>query len=410
MTTELRVLSAEESDAWFGCLELAFGGVPFSPESREMYAALAEPQRALAHWDGADCVGTAGSYSFRLTVPGGAAVPTAGVTGVSVSSTHRRQGLLTAMMRRQLDDVRSWGEPLAVLLASEPGIYGRFGYSAATTETNLRIDTSRASLALPPGTDGVRVRRSSPAQALDACEAVYAQLAAVRPGTPVRQPGWERVPVNDPESGRKGGSPLQCVLAERDGEVTGYATFHLRPAWDDAGPRGTVAVRDLAALDPASYAALWRFLFGIDLTTVVECHNRPADDAVLRLVSDVRRCEVRQRDGLYVRLVELDAALEARRYRAPVDVVVEVEDTFCPWNAGRWRLIADAKGAATCRRTDEEPELALSVNQLGAAYLGGVSLTTLAAAGQVRELRAGALAETALAFSSAVQPWCPHGF
>ncbi|MEV8224967.1 GNAT family N-acetyltransferase [Streptomyces sp. NPDC079167] len=410
MTTELRVLSAEESEAWFGCLELAFGGVPFSPESREMYAALAEPQRALAHWDGADCVGTAGSYSFRLTVPGGAAVPTAGVTGVSVSSTHRRQGLLTAMMRRQLDDVRSWGEPLAVLLASEPGIYGRFGYSAATTETKLRIDTSRASLALPPGTDGVRVRRSSPARALDACEAVYAQLAAGRPGTPLRRPGWERVPVNDPESGRGDGSPLQCVLAERDGEVTGYVTFHLRPAWDDAGPRGTVAVRDLAALDPASYAALWRYLFGIDLTTVVECHNRPADDAVLRLVSDVRRCEVRQRDGLYVRLVELGAALEARRYRAPVEVVLEVEDAFCPWNAGRWRLTADAKGAATCRRTDDEPELALSVNQLAAAYLGGVSLTTLAAAGQVRELRAGALAETALAFSSDTQPWCPHGF
>ncbi|MFJ6851689.1 GNAT family N-acetyltransferase [Streptomyces sp. NPDC091271] len=410
MTTELRVLSAAESDAWFGSLELAFGGVPFSPESREMYTALAEPQRALAHWDGADCVGTAGSYSFRVTVPGGEAVPAAGVTMVSVSSTHRRQGLLTAMMRRQLDDVRSWGEPLAVLLASEPGIYGRFGYSAATAETSLRIDTSRVSLMLPPGTDEVRVRRSSPAQALDACEAVYAQLAAARPGTPLRRPGWERVPVNDPESARKGGSPLQCVLAERDGEVTGYATFHLRPAWDDAGPRGTVAVRDLAALDPASYAALWRFLFGIDLTTVVECHNRPADDAVLRLVSDVRRCEVRQRDGLYVRLVELGAALEARRYRAPVDVVLEVEDTFCSWNAGRWRLTADAKGAATCRRTDDEPELALSVNQLGAAYLGGESLTTLAAAGQVRELRVGALAEAALAFSSDVQPWCPHGF
>ncbi|MFC8590559.1 GNAT family N-acetyltransferase [Streptomyces atroolivaceus] len=410
MTTELRVLSEAERDAWFSCLELAFGGVPFSPESREMYAALAEPQRAIGHWDGADCVGTAGAYSFRLTVPGGAAVPAAGVTGVSVSATHRRQGLLTSMMRRQLDDVRSWGEPLAVLLASEPGIYGRFGYGAATTEMNLRIDTSRVGLALPPGTDGVRVRRSSPAQALDACEAVYGRLAADRPGTPVRQPGWERVPVNDPESGRKGGSPLQCVLAERDGEVTGYATFHLRPAWDDAGPRGTVAVRDLAALDPASYAALWRFLFGIDLTSVVECHNRPADDAVLRLVSDVRRCEVRLRDGLYVRLVELGAALEARSYRAPVDVVLEVEDAFCPWNAGRWRLTVDEKGAAVCRRTDEDPELALSVNELGAAYLGGVSLTTLAAAGRVRELRVGALTEAALAFSSDAQPWCPHGF
>jgi predicted acetyltransferase len=410
MTTELRVLSASDWDTWLGCVELAFGGVPISPESREMYAALAEPRRALGHWDGAECVGTAGAYSFRVTVPGGAAVPAAGVTMVSVAATHRRQGLLTSMMRRQLDDVRSWGEPLAVLTASEPGIYGRFGYSAATVETSLRIDTSQVRLTTPPGSDGVRVRRSSPAEALGACEAVYGRLATGRPGTPVRRPGWERVPVHDPASGREGGSPLQCVLAERDGEVTGYATFHLRPAWDDSGPRGTVEVRDLAALDPASYAALWRLLFGIDLTSVVECCNRPADDAVLRLVSDVRRCEVRLRDGLYVRLVELRAALEARSYRAPVDVVLEVEDTFCPWNAGRWRLTADAKGAAVCRRTDDRPELALSVSELGAAYLGGVSLTTLAAAGLVRELRADALPGAALAFSSDVQPWCPHGF
>ncbi|MFE6931517.1 GNAT family N-acetyltransferase [Streptomyces sp. NPDC057699] len=410
MNTELRALSASEWDAWFGCVELAFGGVPFSPESREMYASLAEPRRAIGHWDGAECVGTAGAYSFRVTVPGGAAVPAAGVTMVSVSSTHRRQGLLTSMMRRQLDDVRAWGEPLAMLMASEPGIYGRFGYGAATVETKLRIDTTKAGLALPPGTDAVRVRRSSPAQALAACEAVYARLAADRPGTPLRRPGWEQLPVNDPESARGGGSPLQCVLAERDGEVTGYVTFHVRPAWEEAGPRGTVAVRDLAALDPASYAALWRYLFGIDLTTAVESSNRPPDDAVLRLVTDVRRCEVRVRDGLYVRLVDVAAALEARGYRTPVDVVLEVEDAFCPWNEGRWRLTAGADGAVTCRRTADEPELALSAADLGAAYLGGVSLTMLAGAGKVRELREGALAPAALAFSSDVQPWCPHGF
>lgn len=134
------------------------------------------------------------------------------------------------------------------------------------------------------------------------------------------------------------------------------------------------------------------------------------DDAVLRLVSDVRRCEVRLRDGMYVRLVEVGAALEARGYRAPVDVVLDVEDAFCPWNEGRWRLTADAKGAATCRRTDDEAELALSVSSLGSAYLGGVSLTALASAGLVRELRAGALSEASLALSTDVQPWCPHGF
>ncbi|WP_037841579.1 sterol carrier protein domain-containing protein, partial [Streptomyces sp. NRRL WC-3549] len=210
--------------------------------------------------------------------------------------------------------------------------------------------------------------------------------------------------------GRGGGSALICVLAERDGEVSGYVTYHLRPAWDEAGPRGTVAVRDLAALDPASYAALWRFLFGIDLTSVVECGNRPADDAVLRLVSDVRRCEVRVRDGLYVRLVDVGAALEARRYRAPVDLVLEVEDDFCPWNAGRWRLTGDAEGEASCRRTEDRADLSLSVRELGAAYLGGVSLTALAAAGLVREHRPGTVAEAATAFSWDVAPWCPHGF
>ncbi|WP_326697488.1 GNAT family N-acetyltransferase [Streptomyces sp. NBC_01754] len=410
MDTELTVPTATEWDSWFGCLELAFGGTPLSPEAREMYAALDTPDRSLGHRDGGEWVGTAAAHAFRVAVPGGAVVPAAGVTAVSVAATHRRQGLLTAMMRRQLDDVRSWGEPIAVLTASEPGIYGRFGYGAASGELDLRIDTSQVRLAVPPGTDGVQIRYASPVEALDSCEAVYGRLAPGRPGTPLRRPGWERLPVIDPPARRQGGSPLQCVLARRDGEVTGYATFHVRAAGDHAGPQGTVAVRDLAALDPASYAALWRFLFGIDLTSTVECRNRPVDDAVLHLVSDVRRCEVRPRDGLYVRLVEAGAALEARRYRAPVDLVLDVEDAFCPWNAGRWRLTADAKGAASCRRTGDPADLALSVRELGAAYLGGVSLTSLASAGLVRESRAGAVEAASLAFSTDVQPWCPHGF
>lgn len=151
----------------------------------------------------------------------------------------------------------------------------------------------------------------------------------------------------DPVSSRQGGSAQQCVLAERDGEIVGYVTYHIKPDWEPSGPKGTVTVNDLAALDPAAYAALWRFVFEIDLTSTVEARNRPADDAVLHLVSDVRRCNIRVRDSIHVRLVELGAALEARAYRAPVDVVFEVEDAFCPWNAGRWRLTGDAKGVAS---------------------------------------------------------------
>jgi predicted acetyltransferase len=407
--TELRALRQDEWNTWYDNLVNAFGGVPEPPEERELDKRLTECDRSLGVWDGDACVGTAGAFSFRLTVPGGASVPAAGITMVSVAATHRRRGILTSMMRRQLDDVRSWGEPLAVLTASEPVIYGRFGYGIATMKTTAEIDTARVRLSVPPGTDDVRLRFADPAAVRDQCEAVYARKVAGRPGMLARRPGWEDLPLLDPESARQGSSPLQCVLAERHGEVVGYTRYFVKPEWDEQGPKGTVRLRDLEALDPASYAALWRYLCDIDLTGKVAMHNRPVDDAWQHLVSDIRRCAVQQHDSLHVRLVDLGAALEARTYQTPVDVVFEVADAFCPWNEGSWRLTGDAKGAS-CKRTSEPADLALSVRELGAAYLGGVSLMSLAGAGRVRELRAGALAEASLAFGSTVAPWLPHGF
>ncbi|MFB7598785.1 GNAT family N-acetyltransferase [Streptomyces sp. NPDC056160] len=409
LATELRVLRPDEWDTWYGNLMRAFGGVPEPSEEQELYRSLTEFDRSLGVWDEDACVGTAGAFSFRMTVPGGAPVPAAGVTMVGVAATHRRRGVLTSMMRRQLDDVRSLGEPLAVLTASEPEIYGRFGYGAATFQLGADIDTSRAGLSVPAGTDGVRLRYAEPADVLDACEAVYARLVPGRPGMLARRPGWERLGLLDPESLREGASPLQCVVAERDGEVAGFARYRVRPGWETGGPEGTVVLNDLAALDPATDAALWRFLFGIDLTSKLSVGNRPVDDAWQYLVSDIRRCRPRLRDSLYVRLVDVGAALAARTYQAPVDVVLEVEDAFCGWNTGRWRLSGDAKGAV-CERTSDAADLALSVRELGAAYLGGVSLCALAAAGRVRELRGGALAEASVGFGSAVAPWLPHGF
>ncbi len=409
MGTDVRALQQSDWDQWYDNLIRAFGGVPESPEERELWRSLTEIDRSVGVWDGDACVGTAGAFSFRLTVPGGAAVPAAGVTMVSVAATHRRRGVLRSMMRRQLDDVREWGWPLAVLTASEPEIYGRFGYGAATHCVNVEVDTARVRLSVPVGTDDVRLRYAAPADVLDVCEAVYARKVSGRPGMLARLPGWERVVVLDPESGRDGASPLQCVVAERAGEVVGYARFRVRPEWDAAGPKGVVAVQDAEALDPAAHAALWRFLFGIDLTSTLTALGRPSDDPWLSMVSDIRRCGLRVRDSLFVRLVDVGAALEARTYQAPVDVVFEVEDDFCGWNAGRWRLTGDAKGAS-CGRTTDAADLALSVRELGAAYLGGVSLVSLGAAGRVRELRQGALAEAAVGFQSAVAPWLPHGF
>ncbi|MFC8436237.1 GNAT family N-acetyltransferase [Streptomyces sp. NPDC057253] len=409
MGTDVRVLRRDDWDEWYDNLLRAFGGIPEPAEEREVFRELTEIDRSIGVWDDGRCVGTAGAFSFRLTVPGGAAVPTAGVTMVSVAATHRRRGVLTSMMRRQLDDVRSWGEPLAVLTASEPVIYGRFGYGVGTYHVNADIDTTRVRLSVPPGTDDVRLRYAAPAEVLDACEAVYDRLVSRRPGMIARIPGWERLWLLDPESTRDGASPLQCVVAERDGEVVGFVRYRVKAGWEAAGPKGTVVVSDLEALDPAGHAALWRFLFDLDLTSRIDVRRRPVDEAWQYLVSDIRRCSVLVRDSLHVRLVDVGAALEARTYQTPVDVVVEVEDAFCPWNAGRWRLSGDSKGAS-CERTTDSADLALSVRELGAAYLGGVSLASLAGAGLVRELRQGALAEASAGFGSVAVPWLPHGF
>ncbi|MFJ4684911.1 GNAT family N-acetyltransferase [Streptomyces sp. NPDC088789] len=406
----LRVLDPDAWDSWYDVLLRAFGGVPEAAEERELWRALTEADRSLGAWDGEECVGTAGAFSFRLTVPGGTSVPAAGVTMVSVAATHRRRGVLTGMMARQLADVRSWGWPLAVLTASEPEIYGRFGYGIGTRQLNLEADTRRVRLAVPPGTDDVRLRYAAPGEVLARCEALYARRVPLRAGMVERLPGWDRLGVLDPESEREGASPLQCVVAERDGEIVGYTRFHVKPKWEHAVADGTVIARDVEALDPAAYAALWRFLFDIDLTSRLIAHQRPVDDPLLHLVSDVRRLKPRERDALHVRLVDVGQALAARTYQGPVDVVLDVEDAFCPWNTGRWRLSGDTKGA-TCERTTEPADLALSVRELGAAYLGGVTLASLAGAGRVRELRGGALAEASVGFGpGGLAPWLPHGF
>ncbi|GGP57567.1 GNAT family N-acetyltransferase [Streptomyces abikoensis] len=418
MTTDLRVLRPTDWDQWYGTLELAFGGVPETPEERTLWRELTRFDRSIGAWDGPDVVGSAGSFAFRMAVPGGSLVPAAGVTMVGVRPTHRRQGVLTSMMRHLLEGVRERREPLAALTASEPGIYGRFGYGIATHRIHARVDTSRVRLVIPEdpsatdgsyATDGVRIRLSAPEDARAACEEVYARRVTTRPGMLARQPAWDAVPLLDPVDKRDGASPLNCVLAEADGETVGYARYAIRPSWDRRGPRGTVVLRDLEALTPAARAALWRYLFGLDLTSEIDAFSLPVDDPLLQLVDDIRRCDVQVADQLHLRLVDVGDALAARTYAAPVDVVLDVTDAFCPWNTGRWRLTGDAKGA-TCARTRDAADLALSARELGAAYLGGTSLAALAGAGRVRELREGALAEASVAFTSAVAPWLPHGF
>jgi predicted acetyltransferase len=412
MTTELRMLRRSEWDVWYDGILQAFGigvrGV------RELSRELTEIDRSVAVWDGERLVGSASLISFRMTVPGGAVVPAAGLSMVHVAATHRRQGILRSMMRRQLDDIRAAGvEPLTVLTASEPRIYGRFGYGMASRALYADIDTTRVSLDVPPESDRIRMRFVSDAGSVsDECEAVYARRVTARPGMLERAPGWERLPLADPPEYRDGATPLGCVLAEdEDGEVLGYARYALKSAWDEHGvTQGSVLLRDLEALNTAAYGALWRYLFNIDLMPRLVVSKRPVDDPWLHMIGDeVRLCRPRWRDALLARPVEVGAAMEARTYSAPIDVVIDVADGFCPWNAGRWRLSGDGRGA-TCERTADAADLALSVRELGAAYLGGTTLRVLAEAGRVRELREGALGAASRAFGTDTAPWLPHVF
>lgn len=185
--TELRPLRRDDWDDWYDTLLRAFGGVGEPAEERALWRDLTPYERSFGAWEGAEPVGTAGAFDFRLTVPGGASVPAAGVTMVGVAATHRRRGVLTSMMRRQLDDIRTWGEPLAVLTASEPAIYGRFGYGAAAFGLHAEIDTSRVRLSVPAGTDDVRLRYAGTGAVLDVCEAVYARTVPLRAGMLARR-------------------------------------------------------------------------------------------------------------------------------------------------------------------------------------------------------------------------------
>ncbi|WP_432746889.1 GNAT family N-acetyltransferase [Streptomyces sp. JH002] len=409
MTIELRVLAEDEWDVWYRTLNWAFGGAIGSAEEVELWRSLTEVERSIAAWDGDRVVATASTFSFGLSVPGGDVVPAGGLTMVGVAPTYRRRGILRRMMRQQLDDVRAAGEPLAVLTASEPSIYGRFGYGTATWQLSAEIETRDVRLSPPPGIDDVEIRVAEPADVLAECEVLYARQLPLRPGRPARSPRWERFPLHVPAHLRAGASQQLCVLAERAGELLGYVRYITAPAWTESGPDGTVIVQDLEAVDPAGYAALLRYLMEIDLMSSVRLANRPVDDPLLHLLSDVRRCALRTRDGMHLRPVEAGAALAARRYATEVDVVLEITDSFCPWNEGRWRLSGGPDGAV-CARTADAPDLALSANELGSAYLGGISLTALAGAGRVRELRPGALTAASTAFTSPAAPWLPHTF
>jgi predicted acetyltransferase len=197
--------------------------------------------------------------------------------------------------------------------------------------------------------------------------------------------------------------------AHRSGRgIDGYAVYQVKHDWH-IERRNELAVEDVQALTAQAYAELWRYLFDVDLMDRITAWNRPSDEPLLHRLQEPDRLRLRLGDGLWVRLVDLPAALRARRYAVPGSIAFRVEDGFCPWNEGTYRLEGGPDGAE-CRPTGAEPELALSAAELGACYLGGMGFRALARAGRVRELRPGALERADAMFAWDPAPWCSFMF
>jgi predicted acetyltransferase len=364
----------------------------------ELEHSVFEPARSIVATQSGAIVGMVSAFTRDLTVPGGV-VPAAHVTMVNVGATHRRQGLLRRMIDKLHADSIGLGEPIAVLYASEGRIYQRFGYGPATQrltiEANAREVALRDSADYADADDG-RLR-SVPADSLDVFEKVFEEARADRPGWTARDERWWRYCTADIKSIRGGATSLRAVVHDGPGGVDGYMLWRAKGEWSETGPNGQVIVRELIATTPEAYRALWRFALSVDLTRSARQRFAAIDEPLQFLVNEPQALGLRVVDGLWLRLLDVPTALAARRYAAPIDVVIEVKDPNIPANAGRVRLVGDER-SATCTRTDEPADIEATAHALGSAYLGGAPLTAFAAGGGVRELRPDTLARASVAF------------
>lgn len=363
--------------------------------------------------------GVYSSYDMHVTVPGRAGelarVPMSGLTWVGVHPDQRRRGVLRSMMRHHLHQVHEAGEaPLSGLHAAEVGIYGRFGYGVASVET--RLELGRGAEFHAPGLDDDAATVETSYVRADSDEAaklrheVRLRHDACTLGAVSRPEQVERAVMRDVPSWRQGAEPEQILFARRDGVVTGFAVFQRKENWADARPQGTVQVPELLAVDQPSLLALARRLVDFDLTTSVTVHGLGTASPVTWWAGGPRAVQLRTYDSLWVRLVDLDRAVTTRGYAAPCDVVLEVTDDLCPWNAGRWRFTAATDGTARMERTDDAAELRLGVAPLGAAWLGGRALVDQQRLGLVEELRPGAVRELSRSWRADGEPIGAIGF
>jgi predicted acetyltransferase len=407
VSIDIRTVPADQLRPWMEAVNVAFGE-PVDEAQWQLDQTLIELERVLGAYDGAALVGGGAAFSFRMTVPGGARVRTAGVTSVGVMPTHRRRGILRNLMARQLADVRRNGEPLAALVASEGGIYQRFGYGLGILQGAIDIERDRAQFrtdSVPVGS----VRLVDKEEARRLMPLVYEPVCAATPGFIERDPVWWDERLADIEAHRRGAGPAYRAIYERDGAVRGYVRYRIKSEWTGIAHNSTLIINELLAMDPIAERELWRYCFGVDLIARIQYRWGPPSHPLLLMVTEPRRLQLRVGDAIWLRIVDVPAALAPRGYAADGSLVIDVADEFLPDAAGRWRLTVQG-GQATVEPTTDSADMALDTTDLAAAYLGTFSFSELARANRTEELTPGARRRADELFRVDVLPWCSTPF
>lgn len=397
MTFAIRTLTEGDKDAYDGMRRLSLFSHP-TPEQRELTWSTRQVERMLGAFEGDRLVGGAATYGFTMSVPGGE-VATAGVAGVGVLPSHTRRGGLRQLMSAVFDLARDKGEVVSCLWASEPGIYSRFGYGIGTAGIHWKLPRADGAFLPEIAVDG-DVHLSDRPDA-DALAPVFDRLVETVPGVIRRSPQWWARRLHDPDR--------KLMMAHTDG---GYALYRIDGGWSERGPDYTLVAYEVIAPDPDAYARLWRYLLDVDLVATVSAGHRPVDDAIQWMLASPRSMQRRLGEGMWVRVLDVPAALSARTYSAPMDVVIQVVDDTIPANSGRWRItVFEDNGKAVVERTDSSAaHLTIGPAALGAAYLGGTRVLNLVRAGRVKEHSPGTALAVDRAFASHPAPWAVTWF
>ncbi|MDX3520323.1 GNAT family N-acetyltransferase [Streptomyces scabiei] len=423
--TAVRPVTEDEIPAWLNALNTGFLRAPESLSDQELKdrSFHIDPSRTLAAFDEsrthapltpadtAQVVATFRSFPQELTAVGGRTVPADAISNVTVSPTHRRRGLLTRMMAQDLTAAKERGDVVATLIAAEYPIYGRYGFGPATWTTEYAVDVPRTGLdpRWSGPADGGRVDLVDGAAVRALGPALHDRLRHALPGAVSRDERWWRVNTGDLRTSSSWTDPFYAVYRSAAGEVEGLVSYEADDSWQMKQPQNTADVNWLIATTPAAERALWHYLCSIDWITKVKSGWRAPDDLLPHFFPDPRAVSVTtQADWLWVRILDVVRALEARTYAGTGTLVLEIVDAG-GFAQGRYRLDAGPDGAS-CVPTSEDGDLVLNASDLAVLWLGDESAVRLAALGRVLEQRKGAASVADALLRTSRRPWCPDIF